>query len=126
MELIPRNAKEIGEEGEKLARTHLRTCGHMIIETNWRYLKFEIDIVSQVGRTVVFTEVKLRATNAFGEPELFVTRQKQARLIRAADFFLRDRGIDLHARFDIIAITLDPTGNVLRHLEDAFYPVAPR
>jgi putative endonuclease len=111
-----------GREGERRARELLEGKGHLIIETNWRFRKFEIDIISKQGDTVVFTEVKLRGTGDFGEPLLSVGRRKQRRLVEAANFYLLDRDIGLEARFDVISIV----GDRISHIEDAFYPLAGR
>jgi putative endonuclease len=123
---MARNSKDIGEQAERLAREFLVSKGHEIIEVNWRYLKLEIDIISKAGNTIVFSEVKFRSTDAFGDPQVFVDRRKQRRLVRAANFYLEDRNIDLEARFDVISIVPALSGNNIRHLEDAFYPLQGR
>lgn len=113
---------ESGKEGERIAREYLVSSGHEVLEVNWRYARYEIDIISKHGSFIVFTEVKLRSTGAFGEPEVFVNRQKQSRLVKAANFYLLDRDIRDEARFDVIAIT--PGTGKLKHIQNAFYPLA--
>jgi putative endonuclease len=118
------NSQKLGNDGELLAREHLRRQGYQIIATNWRYRKYEIDIISRKGDTMVFIEVKTRKNNIFGEPEVFVTKKKQNFLIAAANEYLIQHQIDLEARFDVIAIVSQNNNQVVNHLEDAFYPVA--
>src|ERR1051325_2841958 len=72
-----RKSTEIGDEGERLAREHLEKLGHHILELKWRYGRYEVDIISRQGDTIVFIEVKTRKSGTFGDPEDFVTRKKQ-------------------------------------------------
>lgn len=116
-------SQKLGSEGEELARKHLLKEGHIILATNWRYKKYEIDIISKKGQTIVFSEVKTRKNNTFGEPEVFVTKKKQNFLIAAANEYIIQNNIDLESRFDIIAIISLNNNQVVKHLEDAFYPV---
>jgi len=118
------NSQKLGGEGEMIARDYLIREGYEIIETNWRYRKYEIDIISKKGQTMVFVEVKTRKNNTFGEPEVFVTKKKQNFLIAAANEYLIQKQIDLESRFDVIAIVSQNNNQVVNHLQDAFYPVA--
>jgi putative endonuclease len=111
-----------GLSGEKLAREYLLEKGYEILEQNWRFRKYEVDIISKKGQTIVFVEVKTRKSGTFGEPEVFVTRQKQNFLIAAANQYIIQNNIDLESRFDIIAILQFNNNHSVKHLEDAFYP----
>lgn len=116
------NCNHIGVDGEELARAYLVTKGYKIHELNWRFRKYEIDIIAQEGETVVFVEVKTRKNNAYGEPEVFVTKKKQKFLVAAAYQYLEEKQIVRASRFDIIAIINEKHGPVVNHLADAFYP----
>lgn len=111
-----------GEEGELLAKQHLVKEGYDVLEQNWRYKKYEIDLIAKKAQTIVFVEVKTRKNNTFGEPELFVTRQKQSFIIAAANQYLKENNINLESRFDIIAIIQFNNTRTVKHLEAAFYP----
>lgn len=113
-----------GKAGEEVAKAHLLKNGYEILETNWRYRKYEVDIISKKDETIVFVEVKSRKSNTFGEPEIFVTRQKQNFLIAAANHYIITNDIDLESRFDIIAIVQFNNSQTVKHLEGAFYPLA--
>lgn len=115
---------EKGNWGEAKAKAYLKEeKGHEIIAQNWRYSKWEIDLISKDQNELVFTEVKLRKTNDFGSPEEFVNRKKQQFLIQAANAYVDQNDIDLECRFDIISILFNEQKGVkIHHIEDAFRP----
>ena len=71
------NNTEKGNQGEEIARAHLLKHGYTILEKNWRHKHLEIDIIASIDSTLVIVEVKLRASDFFGNPEEFVTKTKQ-------------------------------------------------
>ena len=115
-----RKNKEIGDKGEQLASYYLMQKGYQILESNYRYKRVEVDIIGIKNSTIVFFEVKLRSSNAFGYPEQAVTQDKAARIKTAAEYYMDNRKWDKNIRFDIIAITLNPELEIV-HIEDAFY-----
>ncbi len=116
------STKQIGNEGESRACTHLESLGFKIRDRNWQHGHDEIDIIAENKEFVIFVEVKTRKNNAFGSPEIFVDRKKQRFMIRAANEYIRRYNVEKEARFDIVAITMnEPDGLV--HLPDAFYPL---
>ena len=117
---------DLGRKGESLAKTFLENAGYEILDENWTYGKAEIDLVAYKNSVIIFTEVKTRSGNAFGEPEDFVDARKQKLLAEAADeyIYLMDHKGDV--RFDIISILFDRNANhTLKHIEDAFWPSSP-
>ena len=116
------NSQKLGKESEEAARQFLIKNGYSILATNWRFKKYEIDIIGQLKDTVIFFEVKARSTDAFGDPEMFVTRKKQSFLMAAANRYLQENGLENEARFDIIAILQLNNKLTVKHLEGAFYP----
>jgi putative endonuclease len=48
----------------------------------------ELDLVVRDGQTLVFVEVRYRASQRFGGAAASITRAKQARLIKAIDWWL--------------------------------------
>ena len=115
---------ELGKKGEEHARKYLIDKGYKILQNNWRFGKDEIDIIfiDIEKNQLVIAEVKTRMSNAFGEPEIAVTKSKQKFLIRATQVFIEQNNIDLEARFDIISITVVSGKFRLNHIENAFYP----
>jgi len=113
---------ELGKQGEDLAVRHLLDNGYAILARNWWYGKYEIDIVARKGGIIAFVEVKTRSGDLFGTPEEGVSRLKERHVAEAADAYIRQHGIDLEARFDIVSITFFRGRHELRLIEDAFYP----
>lgn len=112
-----------GQDGEKIAKEYLIGQGYEVLECNWRYKKLEVDIIAKKGQCIVFVEVKTRKSDTFGEPEIFVTKQKQNFLIAAANAYLVQKDIELESRFDIIAVIKFNNNHSVKHLEAAFYPL---
>ncbi|MBL4704719.1 MAG: YraN family protein [Flavobacteriales bacterium] len=115
------SAKHIktGNQGEDFAYQYLIHHGHQILETNWRYEKGEIDLISIYDSFLVITEVKTRTTNKYGEPHEDVGEKKQEKLIDTAVAYCEQKEIDLELRFDIISIVLEPKV-LIEHIVDAF------
>jgi putative endonuclease len=116
------NLQNLGKLGEEIAKTHLKNNGYTILETNWRFKKYEVDIIAHKNNIVTFIEVKARTDNAFGEPESFVGKQKQQFLISAAHNYLTKNNIDFECRFDIISILIINNIPSVKHIEGAYYP----
>ena len=110
----------LGEEGERLAKMYLLSKGHVIMASNWRCGKIEVDLISDDGELIVFTEVKTRSTTAFGNPEEAVDEEKELAMINAADIYLRNLHLDVEVKFDIISVIINSEGVQLNHIEDAF------
>jgi putative endonuclease len=112
--------QEKGKWGEEAAVRYLRGKGFEIRDVNWKFLHLEIDIVAMHENELVIVEVKTRGTDAFGEPEVFVNKTKQARLIRAANLYLEQKKLDHEVRFDVVGIVKRDNESILRHIPGAF------
>jgi len=113
---------ELGIRGEAIAKGFLLSKGYVILETNWRFNKLEVDIIADNGETLVFVEVKTRSSNNFGKPEEAVDFDKKMNLINAAEAYLNFLHAEMEVRFDILAIILNEDTTEINHIEDAFYP----
>ena len=113
---------ELGKQGEEIAAQYLIEKGYEIVERNWRNKHKEIDIIAKDGKDLVIVEVKTRQTDEYGDPDIAVTRQKQRRLISAANAYLFQNKLDIDTRFDIISIIFKEDKPVIDHIEDAFLP----
>ncbi|MDZ4778623.1 MAG: YraN family protein [Planctomycetia bacterium] len=113
----------LGQRGEIAARKLLQRKGYKIVGGGERDFLGELDLVAVDGRTVVFVEVKTRATHDAGHPAEAVDQDKQRRLTRLALSYLRRHGLLENAvRFDVVAITW-PTNTkqpTIEHIESAF------
>jgi putative endonuclease len=114
--------KKMGQWGEEAATRYLRGKGFVIRDVNWKFLHLEIDIVAMHEHELVIVEVKTRGTDAFGEPEIFVNKTKQSKLIRAANLYLEQKKLDCEVRFDVIGIVKRENESVLKHIPGAFQP----
>ncbi len=118
------NNKNKGDWGEKLALEFLKEKGYTILEANWRFMKLEIDIIAQIDNILVFAEVKTRLNEEHGDPEDGVTLKKQRFLVKAANYYIQQKDLDLESRFDIITVLKENNKTTVKHLADAFYPIA--
>ncbi len=112
---------ELGTRGEDEAVSFLIKNGYRIKERNWRFAKAEIDIIAENDEWLVMVEVKTRSNDAFGSPEVFVSKKQQGHLIRAANRYLDLYPTEKDTRFDIISIVIEPKF-LLEHIPEAFYP----
>jgi putative endonuclease len=98
----------LGQAGEDAACAELQRRGYEILTRRYRTRMGEIDIVARDGRTVVFVEVKTRASGRWGGPAEAVTSHKQAQVRRmATDYLWRSGLLDEPCRFDVVAVTVD-------------------
>jgi putative endonuclease len=110
-----------GKKGEELAAAHLAEAGYRIIERNYRCLFGEIDIVAEEGEILVFVEVKSRRSAAYGDPQLAVGCEKQRKISRIAEHYLREKRLcHRPARFDVVAVKLLPVGHRIELIRNAF------
>jgi len=86
--------KQIGDRSETEVVHYLQERGHEIIERNWRTKLCEIDIISKLGDTVYFTEVKYRKTASHGGGVTAVTKKKQQQMAFAAELYAARYAID--------------------------------
>ena len=116
------NNTKTGSAAEQLARKFLKNKGYSILHQNWRFGRFEIDLICQKGNDVIFVEVKYRKTEVFLFAEESVDQRKQNRLIKAANAYLNKNLHHGECRFDIVAMTGPELQPEIRHYKDAFYP----
>jgi len=116
------NSQNLGKKGEEYAVKYLKKLGYLILETNWRVRKLEVDIIAKDGENLVIVEVKARSTNVFGEPEVFVSKKKQSNLIKAAHEFIQQIDFNGETRFDVISILENNGKFIVKHIQNAFEP----
>ncbi|MDB5232241.1 MAG: YraN family protein [Chitinophagaceae bacterium] len=68
--------KDIGNKGEDIAANHLQQLGFEILERNWRFRKWEVDIIASKGKLLHFIEVKTRTNLNYGRPEESITYER--------------------------------------------------
>lgn len=114
---------DTGRTGETLAQQHLVEQGFAILKTNWRKGKYEVDIIAYKEGLIVFAEVKTRSNTDYGDPEDFVTIDKQRAYIRMANAYVIEHQRQEEVRFDIISVKMTGTDYRLEHYENAFSAV---
>lgn len=106
-----------------MAAEYLQQKGYTLLHRNWRYKRAEVDIIAEQGKLLVFVEVKTRKNHKYGYPEEALNATKQKQLVLAANAYVQDESELRELRFDVISITLSPTGPPeILHIEDAFFP----
>lgn len=112
---------DTGKDGEQLALGYLRQNGFEILHCNWRFLKYEIDIIAKKGDRLHFIEVKSRNYFPGAHPEESVTKKKFNFIKNAAEEFLYRHPEYIHVQIDVLAITFHKTGEPeFFFIEDVF------
>ena len=97
--------QQLGIVGEDLAVAALIARGYSIVERRYTTERGEIDIIAEDGATLVFVEVRARATGECGGAAESVTRGKQLQVTRVAlDYLARHNITDRPCRFDVVAV----------------------
>ncbi|MCL2414789.1 MAG: YraN family protein [Bacteroidales bacterium] len=111
---------ELGKQGEELAKNYLLAKGYTLVEENWRWHHHEVDLIVCNDIYMVFVEVKTRSHVIFGEPEVFVTQEKQQKIIRAANAYMLKSKSPKDARFDIVSVVICNGETSIKHLPNAY------
>ena len=117
------NDKKItGNRGEDLAPAWLQERGYEIVERNWRYRFWEVDIIASLNKRLHFFEIKTRTTKRFGYPEESIGKEKMQSLKKAAEEYLNRHNEWKYLQFDVLAITIIDDNPVEYFLiEDVFF-----
>lgn len=111
---------DIGKQGEQLAKEFLETNNYVILETNYRYKKAEIDIIATKENILAIVEVKTRTSILFGEPESFVNNKKIKLILEATNAYIMEKDLDLEVSLDIISVVIGKE-NEINHIPNAYY-----
>ncbi|MCR4824294.1 MAG: YraN family protein [Bacteroidales bacterium] len=116
----------VGRKGEEEASLYLARLGHRILARNWRGGHLELDIITLLGNELHVVEVKSRTAPLMAEPQRNVGRDKQRRMVAAAQAFLHSDGrkdlpADLEILFDVMSVVFYGSG---ADFEVEYYPNA--
>jgi putative endonuclease len=100
-------AQYIGQKGEAMAAEWLWLKGFNIVAQNYRMGRYEIDLLCKENAQWVFVEVKTRSGDLSALPESAVGYQKRSKLTRAAQRFMKEEGITVLPRLDIVAVSMN-------------------
>ena len=104
---------------EDEAKAYLLGRGYRILAENYTVRGAELDLIAQLGDTVVVVEVKQRRSVRFGTPAETISPKKLVRLQTAALAYVAERfgRDDVPLRFDALLLLGDREGHTLTHLE---------
>lgn len=111
----------LGKEGEAQACSYLLERQYTLLHTNWRYKRYELDIIATKNNELVVIEVKTRSAGFMQKPEDAVDTKKIKRIVSAADVYVRKFDLDMSVRFDIITVIESTFGYKIEHIDNAFY-----
>jgi putative endonuclease len=97
-------AQATGSEAEERAARFLAGQGLAIVARNYRTRLGEIDLIARDGATLVFVEVRLRASQAFGGAAGSIGPRKQRRIAAAARQYLARLAHEPACRFDVVTL----------------------
>jgi putative endonuclease len=101
---------EFGKEGEQLAAEWLEQRGFQLISRNWKFARYEVDIVASLKGILHIIEVKTRHDDLFGKPEDWVNWKKGRHLLAAGEAFQNKYPVWEQIQFDILSILISPDG----------------
>ena len=116
--------QSLGRRGEDFAHRFLQRAGIIVIARNYRLASGagEIDLVGWDHDTLVFVEVKSRATDEFGAPDRAIDGEKRKRMLRAARDFARHAEVPWEkVRFDVVTVVFS-TPPMVTHFRDMMKP----
>ncbi len=94
-----------GRAGEEAAAQLLIRAGMRILARNWRYGRFELDLVCRDGNTLVFVEVRTRAAGGMLLPAESLTPAKKRHFLHAARAYLAENDQwNCPCRFDVVCV----------------------
>ena len=97
-------ARHSGTAGELQALAWLQAQGLQLVERNFRCKAGEIDLIMREDATLVFVEVRQRASQAFGGAAASIAGAKQRRLLASAQIYLQRFRTPPPCRIDVFAI----------------------
>lgn len=111
---------KLGEAAERAAADYLVRQGLRIVARNWQCRLGELDLIARDGVTLVFVEVRQRASGSFGGAAASISVAKRAKLLATAQAYLQTLSSVPPCRFD--AVCIDGAGmEWLKNCIDASY-----
>ncbi len=111
-----------GHLAEQTALEFLLSNGLNLVTRNFRSRTGEIDLIMLENSTIVFIEVRSRASNRFMEPIETINHRKIQKIIRTSRIFLQQyKGAYGSCRFDIITLTGKIKPSSMDWIKNAFF-----
>jgi putative endonuclease len=113
---------EFGRAGEQMAAEWLEQRGFHIIFRNWKFRRYEVDIIASRAGILHMIEVKSRHDDLFGKPEDWVNYKKGRHLLSAGEAFQHQYPEWMLIQYDIVSILLTGDGKPdLFFIEDVYW-----
>jgi putative endonuclease len=114
--------KQLGANGEEIARRFLKKRRFKILAQNYRSKFGEVDIIARDPDNILsFIEVKTRYSRTHGTPQDAVNPRKQVQISRVALEFIQRYGLEQQrARFDVVAVQISSAGYTVDLIQNAF------
>ncbi len=110
-----------GKAGEAMAVNWLQQNGFTILHCNWRFARYETDIIATRENVLHFIEVKTRTSTTFGYPEESVSPKKFRHMMRCAAAYQGKYPGWKRIQYDILSISLKTDqANEFFFIEDAY------
>jgi putative endonuclease len=94
-----------GDQAEQLVVEHLEREGYVVRDRNVICRRGELDVVAEKGEVLAFVEVRMRATDVWGDPSTTVNFSKQRKVVLAAtEYCQRHRLFARVIRFDVASV----------------------
>lgn len=112
--------RQMGQQQEAVARDYLKTRGLTLVKQNFSSRFGEIDLIMLDEQTLCFIEVRYRQSASRGGAAASITRSKQQKIIKTAQFFLLNepKYQAYRMRFDTLLIE---QRDQLNWIKGAFY-----
>ena len=114
----------LGRWGEALVAEDLRRRGLEVLGYRYHCRMGEIDLIARDKGYIIFFEVKLRKSDAYGAAAEAVTAAKRARLRKTAEHYLAHHPNRLQPRFDVAEVYAPQGARTRRpritYIENAF------
>ncbi len=117
----PAYRQSLGHLGESIAAAYLEKKGYTILDRNLRTPYGEIDLVARHAESIIFIEVKTRASKSLGPPEISITPRKAEHMRSAAEYYIQQHPELINDwRVDLLTIQLrkDNIRPLIDHFEN--------
>ena len=116
------NTRQQGSDWENAAESFLHKRGLKTVSKNFHGRIGEIDLVMLDAGTLVFVEVRFRASDRYGTGAASVTNVKQRRIVGAAKRFLQREKQHAYrpCRFDVVSVGREEGRTVMNWIRSAF------
>lgn len=115
------NKRKIGSIYEDTVLLYLQKSGMELIDRNYVTPYGEADIIMKEGTEFAFVEVKARSSLKYGYPAEAVTKRKQIKYLRIAQYFFANHNIfDYAVRFDVAQIYIQDDKPYIDYIRNAY------